>query len=311
MAAGADIASAQDRRGTVKTRAAALSIASNALLIALKLAAGAITGSVALLTEAMHSSIDLIASFVAYFSVREADKPADAEHPYGHDKIENLAAAIEAMLILVGSGVIIYAAVRSLANGPEVHSLGIGIAVIAFSIVANVVVSSVVARRGRETDSPALEGDAAHLRTDAATSTGVLVGLVVVQLTGATWLDPVIALIVAVAIVYAGVRLLARASRVLVDEALPPEELDAVREAIADFGPRGVCGYHKLRARRAGSRRYVDLHVQFQSGTTLEDAHATAHALQDAIRERLRGADVLIHLEPEGSLHPGTELRPR
>ena len=310
--AGPLVAAGQPRdQGSVKTRAAALSIASNAVLIALKLAAGAITGSVALLTEAMHSSIDLIASFVAYFSVREADKPADAEHPYGHDKIENLAAAIEAMLILVGSGVIIYAAVRSLANGPEVHSLGIGIGVIAVSIVANVVVSTVVARRARETDSPALEGDAAHLRTDAATSSAVLVGLVIVQVTGATWLDPVIALAVAVAIVYAGVRLLARASRVLVDEALPPAELDAVRDAIADFGPRGVCGYHKLRARRAGSRRYVDLHVQFRAGTTLEDAHATAHALQDAIRERLRGADVLIHLEPEGSVHPGTEIGAR
>ena len=301
-------ASHQRPAGSVKTRAAALSIASNAILIALKLAAGAITGSVAILTEAMHSSIDLVASFVAYFSVREADKPADAEHPYGHAKIENLAAAIEAMLILVGSGVIIYAAVRSLANGAEVHSLGIGIGVIGVSIVANVVVSTFIARRARETESPALEGDAAHLRTDAATSGGVLVGLVVVQLTGAEWLDPVIALVVAGAIVYAGVRLLARASRVLVDEALPPEELDAVRDAIEDFGPRGVCGYHKLRARRAGSRRYVDLHVQFRSGTTLEAAHATAHALQDAIRERLRGADVLIHLEPEGSVHPGTEI---
>ena len=310
--AGPLIAASQPRRsGSVKTRAAALSIASNAILIALKLAAGAITGSVAILTEAMHSSIDLIASFVAYFSVREADKPADAEHPYGHDKIENLAAAIEAMLILVGSGVIIFAAVRSLANGPEVHSLGVGIGVIGFSIVANVVVSTTIARRARDTDSPALEGDAAHLRTDAATSAAVLLGLVLVQLTGATWLDPIIALLVAAAIVYAGVRLLARASRVLVDEALPPHELDAVRDAIADFGPRGVCGYHKLRARRAGSRRYVDLHVQFRSGTTLEAAHATAHALQDAIRERLRGADVLIHLEPEGSVHPGTEIRPR
>ncbi len=297
-------------RGTVKTRAAALSIASNTILIALKLAAGAITGSVAILTEAMHSSIDLIASFVAYFSVREADKPADDEHPYGHEKIENLAAAIEAMLILIGSGVIVYAAVRSLANGPEVHSLGVGIVVIALSIVANVVVSTTLARRARETDSPALEGDAAHLRTDAATSGAVLLGLVLVQVTGQTWLDPVIALVVAAAIVTAGVRLLMRASRVLVDEALPPEELDAVRDAIAEFGPRGVAGYHKLRARRAGSRRYVDLHVQFRSGTTLEAAHATAHALQDAIRGRLRGADVLIHLEPEGSVHPGTELRP-
>ena len=309
--AGPLIATSQPRRtGSVKTRAAALSIASNALLIALKLAAGAITGSVAILTEAMHSSIDLIASFVAYFSVREADKPADADHPYGHAKIENLAAAIEAMLILIGSGVIIYAAVRSLANGPEIHSLGVGIFVIGFSIVANVVVSTLIARRARDTDSPALEGDAAHLRTDAATSAAVLLGLVLVQLTGAVWLDPVIALVVAAAIVHAGVRLLMRASRVLVDEALPQEELDAVRDAIAEFGPRGVCGYHKLRARRAGSRRYVDLHVQFTSGTTLEDAHATAHALQDAIRARLRGADVLIHLEPEASVHPGTEIGP-
>jgi cation diffusion facilitator family transporter len=297
--------------GTVKMRAAALSIASNCTLIALKLAAGAITGSVAIITEAMHSSIDLIASIVAFVSVRQADKPADEDHPYGHDKFENLAAAIEALLILVGSGVIVYESVRRLSTShTEVGSLGVGMAIIAFSVVANVVVSGVLARRGRETDSPALEGDAAHLRTDAATSAAVLVGLALVQLTGQTWLDPVIALLVAVAIVTAGVRLLMRASRVLVDEALPQEELDAVRDAVAEFGPRGVCGYHKLRARRAGSRRYVDMHVQFQSGTTLEDAHATAHALQDAIRERLRGADVLIHLEPEGSVHPGTEIPP-
>ncbi|HEV7808097.1 MAG TPA: cation diffusion facilitator family transporter [Solirubrobacteraceae bacterium] len=297
--------------GSVKTRAAALSIASNSILILLKITAGAITGSVAIITEAMHSSVDLIASVVAYVSVRKADKPADAEHPYGHDKIENLAAAVEAMLILVGAGVIVFESVRRLSSGAQVHSLGVGIAVIAFSVLANVVVSTVLARRARQTESPALEGDAAHLRTDAATSAAVLVGLVLVEATGADWLDPVIALGVACAIVYAGIKLLLRASRVLVDEALPPEELDAVREAIEAFGPRGVRGYHKLRARRAGSRRYVDLHVQFASGTTLEVAHATAHQLQDAIRERLRGADVLIHLEPEASLHPGTELAAR
>ncbi len=297
------------RPGTVKTRAAALSIASNCVLIALKLAAGAITGSVAIITEAMHSSVDLIASIVAFVSVRTADKPADSDHPYGHDKFENLAAAIEALLILVGAGVIVFESVRRLSSGAEVHSLGIGIAVIAFSVMANVVVSTILARRARETDSPALEGDAAHLRTDAATSAAVLVGLVIVELTGAAWLDPVIALAVAAAIVYAGMKLLFRASRVLVDEALPPEELDAVRAAIEEFGAQGVCGYHKLRARRGGSRRYVDLHVQFVAGTTLEAAHDTAHRLQDAIRERVRGADVLIHLEPEASVHPGTELR--
>jgi cation diffusion facilitator family transporter len=306
--AGPLLAASTPRRGTVKTRAAALSIASNSILIALKLAAGAITGSVAIITEAMHSSVDLIASVVAYVSVRTADKPADTEHPYGHDKFENLAAAIEALLILVGSGVIVFESVRRLSSGAHVDSLGIGIAVIAFSVLANVFVSTRLARRARETDSPALEGDAAHLRTDAATSAAVLAGLVIVEFTGAAWLDPVIALAVAAAIVYAGIKLLLRASRVLVDEALPPEELDAVRDAISEFGPLGVCGYHKLRARRAGSRRYVDLHVQFVSGTTLEAAHDTAHSLQDAIRARLRGADVLIHLEPASSVHPGTEV---
>jgi cation diffusion facilitator family transporter len=296
-------------RRSPKTSAAALSIASNSVLIVLKLAAGAITGSVAIITEAMHSSVDLIASIVAFVSVRQADKPADADHPYGHDKFENLAAAIEALLILVGAGVIIFESVRRLSTQhTDVDHLGIGIAVIAISVVVNVLVSGLLARRGRETDSPALEGDAAHLRTDAATSAGVLFGLLLVQVTGATWLDPVVALMVAGAIVSAGVRLLMRASRVLVDEALPPDELAAVREEIEQFGSRGVRGYHKLRARRAGSRRYVDLHVQFAAGTTLEDAHETAHRLQDAIRERLRGADVLIHLEPEESLHPGTEL---
>jgi cation diffusion facilitator family transporter len=299
---------ASGAHGSGKTRAAALSIASNSILIVLKLAAGAITGSVAIITEAMHSSVDLVASIVAYVSVRTADKPADTDHPYGHDKFENLAAAIEALLILVGAGVIVFESIRRLSTGAEVHALGIGIAVIAFSVLANVVVSTLLARRARETDSPALEGDAAHLRTDAATSAAVLVGLVAVQLTGAAWLDPIIALAVAAAIVYAGITLLLRASRVLVDEALPPAELDAVRAAITAFGPLGVCGYHKLRARRAGSRRYVDLHVQFVAGTTLEAAHETAHRLQDAIRERVRGADVLIHLEPEASLHPGTEL---
>jgi cation diffusion facilitator family transporter len=309
--AGSRIAAQARALGSVKTRAAALSIGSNCLLIALKLAAGAITGSVAIITEAMHSSIDLIASIVAFVSVRQADKPADEDHPYGHEKIENLAAAIEALLILVGSGVIVYESVRRLATShTEVESLGIGMAVIAASIVVNVVVSGFLARRARETDSPALEADAAHLRTDAATSAGVLVGLAIVQITGQTWLDPVIALVVAVAIVTAGVRLLMRASRVLVDEALPQEELDAVRDAIAAFGPYGVRGYHKLRARRAGSRRYVDLHVQFTSGTTLENAHTTAHELQNAIQARLRGADVLIHLEPEENVHPGTELKP-
>jgi len=284
-----------------KTRAAALSIASNAILIALKVVAGAITGSIAVITEAVHSAIDLLASVIAYFSVRKADEPPDESHPYGHEKVENVAAGIEGMLILVGAGIIIYEAVRRLTEQAGVEKLGVGIAVIGFSVVANVVVSTYLYRQARITDSPALEGDAAHLRTDAFTSAGVLVALVLVETTGVEELDAITALFVAVAILWAGVKIISRSSRVLVDEALPTEELAAVRAAIEEFGSDEMVGFHKLRARRAGSRRYVDLHVQFRAGTTLERAHELAHELQRAIRGRIRGADVLIHLEPEQS----------
>lgn len=290
--------------GGRKTRAAALSIVSNSILIALKLVAGAITGSIAIITEAVHSGIDLIASIVAFASVRKAGEPADADHPYGHDKIENLAAAIEGMLVLVGAGIIVFESTRRLVDPPEVHSLGIGIGVIAFSMVANVAVSTYLYRQAAATDSPALEGDAAHLRTDALTSAGVLVGLILVEVTGVDVLDPLTALAVAVAIVFAGVRILNRSSRVLVDEILPEDELAAVRAALEEHPGDEVLGYHKLRARRAGSRRYVDLHVQFREGTTLDRAHELSHELQAAIGARVRGADILIHLEPEASSRP-------
>jgi cation diffusion facilitator family transporter len=296
------------RPGARKTRAAAVSIASNMTLIVLKVVAGVITGSVAIITEAMHSSVDLLASVIAYVSVRKADEPADEDHRYGHEKIENLAAVIEGMLILVGSGIIVFEATRRLAVGAEVERLGFGIAVVAFSMVANVCVSAFLRRRARDEASVALEGDAAHLSTDAATSGAVLVGLVLVELTGARWLDSAVALCVAVVIVLTGIRILTRSSRVLVDEALPPAEVEAIREAVVSFAGRGVVGYHRLRTRRAGARRHIDLHVQFASGTSLESAHGTAHELQDAIAARLDNVDVLIHLEPEDRVRPGTEL---
>jgi len=292
-----------------RSRAAAISIASNAALIVLKLVAGAVTGSVAIITEAIHSAVDLVASFIAFFSVRQAEAPADDSHRYGHEKFENMAAAAEGVLILIGSGVIVYAAVRSLVLGPELHALGFGIAVLAFSTVVNVLVSTWLFRQARETQSAALEGDAAHLRTDAYTSGGVLIGLALVQVTGAEWLDPVVALVIAGAIVATGLRIVVRSWGVLVDEALPDTEIAAIREVIEAFAGRGVVGYHQLRTRRAGARRYVDLHLQFRSGTSLEDAHGTAHALQDEIASRLPGgADVLIHLEPADKVRPGSEL---
>jgi cation diffusion facilitator family transporter len=292
--------------GQLKVRTAALSVISNATLILLKLFAGTITGSVAILTEAVHSSIDLVASIVAFFSVRKADEPADESHRYGHEKIENLAAAIEGILILVGSAAIAFEAIRHLINHGRVQTVGVGIAVIGVSLAVNVTVSVRLARAAKRTGSPALAGDAAHLGTDALTSAAVLVGLVLVQVTGAEWIDPVVALAVAVVVVTTGVRLLTQSSRVLVDESLPPSEIEAIREAIEAVSASGVVGYHELRTRRAGSRRYVDLHVQFKAGTSLEDAHRVAHELQDLIGDHLAGStDVLIHLEPEDRVRPG------
>jgi len=294
-----------------KSGAAGLSVASNSLLIALKVAVGAITGSIAILTEAVHSLIDLLASVIALASVRKADEPADVEHPYGHEKLENLAAAIEGMLILVGAAVIVYEATHRLVVGAHVDTLGLGIAVMAVSALANFAISGFLGRQAKRFESPALEGDAAHLRTDAFTSIGVLVGLVLVEVTGESAFDSIAALAVAVAIVGSGLRIITRSSRVLVDEALPPDEMDRIEAAIAAARPPEVAGYHKLRARRAGSRRYVDLHVQFRSGTSLEQAHELAHRMRAAIEAELPAADVLIHVEPEDSvLAPGESPGP-
>jgi cation diffusion facilitator family transporter len=284
-----------------KSGAAALSIASNSILIALKLAAGAITGSIAILTEAIHSLIDLVASVIAFVSVRKADEPADEEHPYGHEKVENLAAAIEGILILVGAAVIVYEATHRLAVGASVESLGVGIAVMGFSVLANLVVSGVLYRQARVHESPALEGDAAHLRTDALTSAGVLLGLGLVQLTGIDAFDSITALIVAAAIVSAGISIIRRSSGVLVDETLPDAEMDRIEQAIATARTPEVAGYHKLRARRAGRRRHIDFHVQYISGTTLERAHELAHEMRDSIEAEIPQAEVLIHAEPETS----------
>jgi len=292
-----------------KSGAAVLSIASNTLLIAIKLVAGVLTGSIAILTEAIHSLIDLVASIVAFVSVRKAEEPADADHPYGHQKVESLAATIEGLLVLVGAGIIIYEAIHRLVVGASVELVGVGIAVMAFSTLANLGVSSVLSRQARLHDSPALEGDAAHLRTDAMTSAGVLVGLGVVKVTGNAAFDSITALIVSGAIVMAGLRIVRRSSGVLVDEALPAEEMDRIEAAIAAARTEEVAGYHKLRARRAGSRRYIDLHVQYRSGTSLERAHDLAHAMRAAIEAAIPHAEVLIHVEPESSLRDPARAR--
>ena len=288
----------------VKTRAAAVSVASNSCLIVLKVAAGLVTGSVGILSDAVHSLMDLIASLIAWASVRKADVPADASHRYGHEKLEDLAAGAQALLLLVGALFIAVEAVRRLINGGQVVSIGVGIAVTGAAAAVNLVVSTYLERTGRATGSNALHATAADLRTDAIVSLGVLVSLVLVKLTGAHWIDPVVGLVVAAAISRTGVRILIDASRRLADEALPADELAALQQVVASYVGDEVVGYHDLRARHVGSNHQVDLHLQFAAGTSLERAHYVSHQLQDAIVERLPGTTVLVHLEPEDRVRP-------
>jgi cation diffusion facilitator family transporter len=301
----------EDHGSEPKARAAALSVASNATLITLKVIAGIATGSVAVLTEAAHSGIDLVASLVAFISVRKAGEPADAGHPYGHEKLENLAGAIEGTLIMFGAAIITFEALQRLVRGGHVHTIGVGIAVVAVSAIVNLVVSRIIGRRAASTGSIALEADAAHLSADVVSSGAVLIGLVLVAVTHAEWIDPAVALMVAFWVAFAGVRVLMRSTRSLVDESLPEDELEWIRSTIREVGSqRGVVAFHKLRARQAGSRRYVDVHLQFVAGTTLEASHETAHELTNAIRDRLTGADILVHVEPRDRVEPGTEIVP-
>ncbi len=292
--------------GVSKAAAAGVSIVYNATLIALKVAAAVVTGSVAILSEALNSSVDLVASVIAFVAVRRADEPPDVEHPYGHEKVENVAASIEGVLIIGGAAFIIVESIGRLVNGnTEVESLGLGIAVIAFSTLSAVAVSAFLRRQARKHDSPALQGDAAHLGADALTSAGVLIALALVQLTGAEQLDAAVAIVFSGFIVFTGLNIIRRAAGVLVDEAPPPEEMDRIEAAIARAraDEPEVVGYHKLRARTTGRRRYIELHVQFRSGTSLERAHDLAHELRNAIETDLGNAEVLIHVEPESSRH--------
>jgi cation diffusion facilitator family transporter len=286
-------------RTKTKTRATAVSIASNSCLILAKVAAGVLTGSVGLLSDAIHSLMDLIASVIAFASVRKADEPADATHRYGHEKLEDLAASAQALLLLLGAAFIAYEAIRRLLDGGTVASVDAGIAVAAAAATVNLLVSAYLRRTGRATDSAALDANAADLRTDAFVSLGVLLALVLVAITGEAWIDPLVGLMVAVAISSTGIRILTTASRRLVDEALPADELAELTAVIEAFLGGEVVAYHDLRARHVGSRHEVDLHLQFASGTSLEEAHRTSHRLQDAIAERLPGTTVLVHLEPE------------
>ncbi|MCX7779411.1 MAG: cation diffusion facilitator family transporter [Negativicutes bacterium] len=287
-----------EAQAKLKQRAAALSVLASSMLVIAKLAVGALTGSVSIISEAAHSGVDLMAAIIAWVAVRRSAKPPDQSHAYGHGKIENISGAVEALLIIGAALWIIYEAVEKLLRGGELQHLDYGIAVMCLSVAVNYFVSRRLIQVATLTGSHALEADALHLRTDMWTSLGVIGGLAAVKLTGLVWLDPAIAIAVSFLIFKAGFEMTRKSVYELMDVSLPPEEEDLIIEIILSHP--AVINCHDLRTRRSGSLRMIDVHLILHKDMHLDKAHAICDAIEKSLCERLGHCDVVIHLEPCG-----------
>ena len=280
-----------------KTGAACISVVSNTLLVAGKGAVGFLTGSVSILAEAVHSAVDLLAALIAYFAVGVADQPPDEAHAFGHGKYENISGTVEALLIIGAAAYIAYEAIARIVHGAEVEHLGVGMVVMLISAVANWVVSARLFKVANETDSIALEADGQHLRLDVYTSAGVLVGLVVVYLTDIVLIDRLRGLAVAAWIGWIGLQLSAKAVGPLLDLGLPVQEVERIVSIL--HSDEKVLGYHKLRTRKAGGQRHIDVHLIVPKAMSLTEAHDLAEEIEDRIRAEFDRVVILTHVEPE------------
>ncbi|MHB1417945.1 MAG: cation diffusion facilitator family transporter [Chloroflexota bacterium] len=276
---------------------AALSVASNLMLTLLKLMVGIWIGSVSVVAEAIHSGVDLLASLIALFAVRSAAKPPDEEHPYGHGKVENVSGTVEALLIFIAAGLIIFEAVGRVMRGFEPPVVDLGLVVMAISAGANVLVSRRLLAVAKATDSVALEADAYHLTTDVVTSVGVFVGLVVVKLTGWAILDPLVAIFVALIIIKAAWDITQRSFVDLLDRSLPKKDRERIAAILDEHGDKLV-SYHQVRSRKAGSERYIDLHLVVDGSANVKQTHDLCDHLEQDLHDALGTSTVTIHVEP-------------
>jgi len=278
-----------------KVSIARLSIVSNTLLILMKLAVGIISGSVSILSEAIHSSMDLIAAIIAFFSVRVSDNPPDSRHPYGHGKIENISGVIEALLIFVAAIWIIIEAVKKLLGEKiELDSIAMGSIVMLISAIVNTIVSRKLYKVARATNSMALEADALHLKTDVYTSLGVSAGLGLILITGINWLDPVIAILVALFIINESYHLLSRAFTPLLDTAWNTDEIEDLEKRLNQM----EVSYHDLRTRVAGNYRFIDIHIQIPEDVSVGSAHKYCDKIESELTGVYDNVTVTIHVEP-------------
>jgi cation diffusion facilitator family transporter len=289
------------RKLDVKTKAILLSLGAAVTTITLKFTAYLLTGSVGLLSDAAESLVNLVGASVALVALMIAARPADSTHSYGHTKAEYFSSVIEGSLILIAAGAISWAAINRLLNQQSLESLGLGLGVSMAATVVNLVVAQVLLRVGRKEDSIALEADGKHLMTDVVTSVGVVAGLVLVGITGWLWLDPVIAILVAINIVVEGSKLIGRSVNGLMDHALSAEEEKRLRTLIEQAlaaSSESRCSYHGLRSRKSGNLRFVDFHLLTPGNWTVSQAHDHAEAIEKALLAEFKGLKIMIHIEP-------------
>jgi len=285
----------------LKVQTARLSIVSNTGLVILKFVVGFATGSVSIISEAIHSSMDLLAAVIAFFSVKKSSEPPDAAHAFGHGKFEDISGLVEALLIVLAAIMIITEALFRLRSGTvqefEPGLLSLGIAVMGISMLANWYVSSRLMTVAKETGSIALESDAWHLRTDIYTSLGVFAGLILIHLTGLTFLDPLIAIAVAVVILHAAAGLLKQSFADLIDHSLPPQEEARIKEIISAHAGQHA-GFHGFRSRRSGPDIFIEFHLVMPGEISVTRSHDLADHLESDLLSEYPRAKVTIHIEP-------------
>jgi len=279
------------------TRYAWLSIGAALVTMAIKAAAYFVTGSVAFLSDAIESTVNLGAAIVALVALSVRARPPDEDHAYGHGKVEYFSSGVEGTLILVAAIVICVEAGRRFVQPQPIEQPGLGILIALAAAGINLAVAVVLGRVGRKERSITLEADAQHLLSDVATSAAVVVGVGAVLITGWEILDPVIGLLVGVNLGLAGVRLMRRSGLGLMDTALPPTELEAVTGVLDSYASRGA-RFHALRTRQAGARMFVSVHIQVPGKWTVQRGHELLEELERDIRRALPGATVDTHLEP-------------
>lgn len=289
-----------DELNREKESTARLSVLSNTFLVIAKLGVGIALGSVSIISEAIHSGIDLVAAVIAFFSIRMSAKPADEKHTFGHGKFESMSGLIEAMLIFVAAGLIIWESLQKIFGGSEGFSgdlLLAGIAIMAVSASLNWYVSSRLMAVAKQSESIALESDAWHLRTDVYTSLGIFAGLILIRITGVAILDPICALFVAAMIIRAAYELTGRSLADLMDQSLPAEEEQRIRQIICDHHSQYV-NFHALRTRRAGPERFIDLHVCVPKYLSVQESHDFADHIEHDLQLEFPRASVNVHIEP-------------